>query len=45
MSLSDLLLEKRKDTDYIVTSGISDWAIIFKTCTYSEYDIIDINGK
>ncbi len=37
--------EKRKDTDFIVTSGISDWAIIFKTCTYSEYDIIDINGK
>ena len=37
--------EKRKNTDFIVTSGISDWAIIFKTCTYSEYVIADINGK
>ena len=29
-------------TDFIVTSGISGWAIPFKTGTYSEYVIIDI---
>ncbi len=29
--------EKRGNTDFIVTSGISDWAIIFKTCCYSEF--------
>ena len=37
--------EKRDNTDFIVTSGISDWAIIFKTCTFSEFVIADINGK
>lgn len=37
--------EKRNNTDFIVTSGISDWAIIFKTCTFSEFVIADINGK
>lgn len=30
-------------TDFIVTSGISDWAIIFKTGTKSEYVIINID--
>lgn len=34
-----------KDTDFIVTSGISDWAIQFKTGCRSEYVIIDIQGK
>ena len=32
------------DTSFIVTSGISDWAIKFKTCCRSEYVIINING-
>ena len=35
--------ERRKNTDFIVTSGISDWEIFFKTGTKSEYVIIDIN--
>ncbi|WP_303790366.1 metallophosphoesterase [Ruminococcus flavefaciens] len=35
--------EKRDNTDFIVTSGISDWEILFKTGTKSEYVIIDIN--
>lgn len=35
--------EKRKKTDFIVTSGISDWAIKFKTGTKSEFVIININ--
>lgn len=34
--------ETREGTDFIVTSGISGWAIPFKTGTYSEYLIIDI---
>ena len=29
-------------TDFIVTSGISGWAIPFKTGTYSEFTVIDI---
>ncbi len=37
--------EKRNNTDFIVTSGISDWEIIFKTCTYSEYVIVDVREK
>ena len=32
------------DTHCIVTSGISGWAIPFKTGTFSEYVIIDIHG-
>lgn len=36
-------LEKRSNTDFIVTSGISDWAIDFKTGCKSEFVIIDIN--
>ena len=35
--------EKRNGTDFIVTSGISDWEIKFKTGTRSEYVIININ--
>ena len=34
--------EKRNNTDFIVTSGISSWAIKFKTGTKSEYTVIDI---
>ena len=37
--------EKRQNTDFIVTSGISDWAIKFKTGTKSEFVIININKK
>jgi len=37
-------MEKRKDTTFIVNSGISDWAIPFKTATFSEYVVIDIKG-
>lgn len=38
-------LERREHTDFIVTSGISDWAIKFKTGCISEFVIIDIIGK
>ena len=34
--------ERRLGTDFIVTSGISDWEIQFKTGTRSEYVIIDV---
>lgn len=34
--------EHRNKTDFIVTSGISDWAIKFKTGTKSEYVVINI---
>ena len=34
--------ETRNGTDFIVTSGISDWAMHFKTGTRSEYVIIDV---
>ncbi|MBR5636247.1 MAG: metallophosphoesterase [Pseudobutyrivibrio sp.] len=34
--------ERRGATDFIVTSGISDWALKFKTGTRSEFVIIDI---
>ena len=37
--------ERRTDTDFIVTSGISDWAIQFKTGCRSEYVMINIQGK
>lgn len=37
--------QRKNDTNYIVTSGISDWAIKFKTGCKSEYVIIDIQGK
>lgn len=35
-------IEKRKNTTFIVSSGISDWAIPFKTATFSEYVVIDV---
>lgn len=38
-------LERRKNTDFIVTSGISDWALKFKTGCFSEYVIIEITGN
>lgn len=38
-------LEQRGNTRYIVTSGISDWAINFKTGTKSEFVVIDIHSK
>ena len=34
--------EKRNKTNFIVSSGISDWAIRFKTGTKSEFLVIDI---
>lgn len=38
-------LEKRGNTNFVVTSGISDWAIKFKTGCKSEYVVVDIQGK
>lgn len=38
-------LAKRGETNYIVTSGISDWAIKFKTGCKSEFVVVDIKGK
>ena len=39
-------MEKRGDTTFIVTSGISDWAMVFKTGAISEYNFIRItNGN
>lgn len=35
--------ERRGETDYIVSSGISDWTLIFKTGCRSEYVVVDIN--
>jgi uncharacterized protein len=37
--------ENRGGTNFIVTSGISDWAIQFKTGCRSEFVIVDIAGK
>ena len=37
--------EKRDQTDFIVTSGISDWELKFKTGCKSEFTIIDILPK
>ncbi len=36
--------ERRGDTDFIVTSGISDWSLIFKTGCRSEYVVVDVHG-
>lgn len=38
-------LRKQEHTNFIVTSGISDWAIKFKTGCKSEYVVIDVQGK
>ncbi len=37
--------ESRGDTDFIVTSGISDWAMQFRTGCKSEYVIVDIANQ
>ena len=37
--------ERRGETDFVVSSGISNWAFKFKTGCYSEYVVIDIKGK
>ncbi|MCR5687809.1 MAG: metallophosphoesterase [Lachnospiraceae bacterium] len=37
--------ERRGGTDFIVTDGISDWAVKFKTGCRSEFCIIDISGR
>ena len=38
-------LTTRGKTDFIVTSGVSGWAIPFKTGTRSEFVVIDIAGQ
>lgn len=38
-------LEKRGNTNFIVTSGISDWAIRFKTGCRSEFVVIDVQQQ
>lgn len=37
--------EKRSGTDFIVTSGISDWAFKFKTGCRSEFVVVDIKSE
>ncbi|MBQ3782458.1 MAG: metallophosphoesterase [Lachnospiraceae bacterium] len=37
--------EKKENTDFIVTSGISDWAILFKTGCISEYNVIEVTTE
>ncbi len=37
--------ETRGETTFVVTSGISGWAIPFKTGTFSEYVILDVAGS
>lgn len=36
---------RRGSTDFIVTDGISDWAVKFRTGCRSEYVIADVKGK
>ena len=45
--LNDLVYgrEKRNNTEFIVTSGISDWAFKFKTGCKSEFVVIDVHGR
>lgn len=38
-------LELRETTNFVVTSGISDWAIKFKTGCKSEYVVIIVQGR
>ena len=38
-------IETRGETTFIVTSGISDWAIDYKTGTKSEYVIIEVESS
>ena len=37
--------EHRQNTDFIVSSGIGDWAIDFKTGCISEYIVVNIKNK
>lgn len=37
--------ERRQGTDFIVSSGISDWELLFKTGTRSEYVIVTVEGR
>lgn len=37
-------MEKRGDTNFIVTSGIADWAFKFKIGCVSEFVVIDVHG-
>ena len=37
-------LERRADTDFIVSSGISNWTFQFKTGCFSEYVVVDVVG-
>lgn len=37
--------EKRDNTEFIVSSGIADWEIKFKTGTISEFVVIDLKEK
>ncbi len=47
MHQNDMLYGIREtgDTTFIVTSGISDWAIKFKTGCRSEFVVVDIEGR
>ncbi len=38
-------LEKRGGTTFLVSSGVSGWAIPFKTMTFSEFAVIDIAAR
>lgn len=38
-------IETRNNTTFIVSSGIGDWAVKFKTGTVAEYVVIDITSK
>ncbi len=38
-------LEQRGDTNFIVTSGISNWAVQFKTGCKAEYVVVDVQGN
>ncbi len=38
-------MEKRNNTTFIINTGISDWAIKFKTGTITEYTVIDIEKE
>ena len=38
-------MHKRNNTTFIVNSGISDWEVVFKTLTKSEYTVINIRSN
>ena len=47
LGINDLVygLETRGNTQFIVSSGISDWALQFKTGCHSEYLIVDLQPE